>query len=102
MNIIPADFKAYGQSVLDELAAYAATQPGWTPEAENFEGVRVNLDAEHGGGWFLLRLSLHDPLMPLNMESDLPGGAKRIAAELAPFLAKFEGLDSATLQQYAH
>ena len=101
MNILPADFKTYGQSVLEALAAYAADRPGWTPEAENFEGVRVNLDAEHGGGWFLLRLSLHDPLMPLNIESDLPGGAKRIAAELVPFLVKFDGLDSAALQQYA-
>lgn len=101
MNIAPADFKAYGQSVLEALEQYAADRPGWTMEAENFEGVRVNLDEEHGGGWFLLRLSLHDPLMPLNIESDLSGGAKRIAAELAPFLKKFDGLDSAALQQYA-
>ena len=88
--------------MLDALEKHAAAQPGWTMEAENFEGVRVNLDAEHGGGWFLLRLSLHDPLMPLNIESDLPGGAKRIAAELAPFLTAFAELDSAALQQYAH
>ena len=35
-------------------------------EEPNFEGVRVNI----GDGWFLLRLSLHDPLMPLDIQCD--------------------------------
>lgn len=52
----------------------------------------MSLDPAHGDGWFLLRLSLHDPLMPLNIESDSAGGAKKIAAALAGFLAGFEKL----------
>jgi hypothetical protein len=31
-------------------------------------------------------MSLHDPLMPLNIESDSEGGVKTIAKELAGFL----------------
>ncbi len=99
-NIIPEDFKSYGQGVLDSLLAYAEAQPGWSVAPNNFEGVRVNLDSEHGNGWFLLRLSLHDPLLPLNIESDSVGGVLTIAKELAPFLLACEGLDTAKLREF--
>lgn len=100
MNITVEDFKSYGAQVIEGLTAYVQTQPGWSLAPSNYEGVRVNLDESHGGGWFLLRLSLHDPLMPLNIESDLPGGVKTIARELAPFLAQFDQLDSGKLQTF--
>lgn len=97
MNILLDEFKPYGQQIIEELTAYAAAQPGWSIASSNFEGIRVNLDADYGNGWFLLRLSLHDPLLPLNMESNEVGGAKKIGAELAAFLAKYENLDTAPL-----
>ena len=102
MNILEEDFKAYGQSVIDALNTYAAKQPGWALAPNNFEGVRVNLDEEHGNGWFLLRLSLHDPLLPLNIESNSVGGAKIIATELAKFIQEYEKLDSASLLSFAN
>ena len=101
MNILLEDFKPYGQQVIDELTAYAGNQPGWSLAPSNFEGVRVNLDEHHGNGWFLLRLSLHDPLLPLNIESNSVGGAKQIAKELAAFIEKYDKLDSAKLQDFA-
>ena len=101
MNILVEDFKAYGQEVIDKLYVYAATKEGWSLAPNNFEGVRVNLDEAHGNGWFLLRLSLHDPLLPLNIESNSIGGAKTIAAELAGFIADFDKLDAAKLLYFA-
>ena len=95
MNILVEDFKAYGQQVIDALTEYAATQPGWELAPSNFEGVRVNLNEDHGNGWFLLRLSLHDPLLPLNIESNSIGGAKIIARELSKFIAGYDKLDAA-------
>ena len=100
MNILLDDFKTYGQNVIDELTAYAQNQPGWSLAPNNYEGVRVNLDESHGNGWFLLRLSLHDPLLPLNIESNSEGGAKIIAAELAKFICNYEKLESAPLLNY--
>ena len=94
-NILLEDFKPYGLEVLEKLQAYAAEQSGWSIAPNNFEGVRVNLDENHGNGWFLLRMSLHDPLMPLNIESDSEGGVLTIAKELAGFLASCEKLDTA-------
>jgi len=94
MNILLDDFKVYGQQVIDDLNAYAQNQAGWSLAPSNFEGVRVNLDKDHGDGWFLLRLSLHDPLLPLNIESNTAGGAKVIATELAAFIKKYDKLDA--------
>ena len=101
MNILVEDFKPYGQQVIEELTAYAQNQPGWSLAPSNFEGVRVNLDAEHGDGWFLLRLSLHDPLLPLNIESNSFGGARSIAKELAAFIANYDKLDAQKLLDFA-
>ena len=100
MNIQLDDFKTYGQKVIDELTTYAEKQEGWSLAADNFEGVRVNLDENHGNGWFLLRLSLHDPLLPLNIESNSVGGAKVIASELSEFIKRYDNLDSASLLNY--
>ena len=100
MNILLDDFKAYGQQVIDELTAYAQKQEGWSLAPSNYEGVRVNLDEAHGNGWFLLRLSLHDPLLPLNIESNSVGGAKQIASELAAFIAAYDKLDAAKLMDF--
>lgn len=100
MNILLEDFKEYGQKVIDELSVYAANKSGWSLAESNFEGVRVNLDDKHGNGWFLLRLSLHDPLLPLNIESNTVGGAKIIAAELAEFLNNYEKLETIKINEY--
>lgn len=101
MNILVEDFKAYGTEVIETLKEYAAKQPGWSLAADNFEGVRVNLDEQHGNGWFLLRLSLHDPLLPLNIESNTLGGTKKIATELAGFLKSYDKLDASSLLNFA-
>ena len=100
MNILTEDFKTYGQQVIDELTAYAENQDGWSLAPSNFEGVRVNLDKSHGNGWFLLRLSLHDPLLPLNIESNSAGGVKTIAKELAKFLVNYGLLDATNLLDF--
>ncbi len=75
-----ADFKAVGAAVLDAFAADVAAGgfAGWAAVPENHEGLRCSID-EGGGrkGWALLRASLHDPLLVLNIESETPGGAAR-------------------------
>ena len=100
MDLRLPDFQAYGGDILEKLRAFAAARPGWTLVPNNFEGVRVALDQDHGNGWFLLRMSLHEPLMPLNIESDSVGGVKTIARELLPFLARFNDLDTAALAAF--
>ena len=94
MNLLCEDFKNYGSHVIEELTAYADSVEGWTVEPQNYEGVRIRCDKERGDGWFLLRLSLHDPLMPLNIESDTPGGVEKMAVRLKEYLSRFDQLDT--------
>lgn len=84
------DFKTDGKAVLGALEEYAA-EKGWQLAPSNYEGLRYALPQYNG--WFLLRMSLHDPLMPLNIESDLPGGVSAILEELRPFLLAQKALD---------
>ena len=97
MNISCEDFKTYGTDVIEKLGEFAKTQKGWTVEPKNYEGIRVMCDENTGNGWFLLRLSLHDPLMPLNIESNSIGGVNTIATALKVFLKDFAELDSSSL-----
>lgn len=97
MGISCEDFKTYGEAVIERLGEFAELQMGWSIEPNNFEGIRVTCDAAHGNGWFLLRLSLHDPLMPLNVESNTAGGVACITSVLKEFFQEFKGLDSSSL-----
>ena len=64
---------------------------------KNYEGIRVACPAAAENGWFLLRLSLHDPVLPLNIESNVEGGVEQIKARLRTFFTTLEGLDTSAL-----
>ncbi len=99
LSISAADFASYGNGVLNALLGHAEAA-GWALAKDNCEGVRARFAKGGGDGWFLLRMSLHDPVMPLNIESDTPGGTKKIAAELYAFLGDFAALDTEPLRRY--
>ena len=93
--ITAPDFRAYGNAVLTGLEAYAAAQ-GWAVADDSHEGVRVLF----GGDWFLLRLSVHDPVMPLNIDSDRVGGCRELAEKLAPYMRAQKELSCDKLNAY--
>lgn len=98
-SILKADFKEYGEKIIAELTEYAKKQPGWKIAPDNHEGVRISCGVQDGDGWFLLRLSVHDPLMPLNIESNQKGGSGIILKRLSGFLSICGGLDLSPLKQ---
>lgn len=98
MALAGDDFAAYGRMILEDLARFVEKTDGLALAPDNFEGLRVNSDASRGNGWFLLRMSLHEPLMPLNIESDSPGGVAVMAKTLADFLSKYDRIDSSSLR----
>lgn len=87
------DFRACGERIIDELTRYAESRDTWHIADDNREGIRVSFDKDNGDGWFLLRLSVHDPIMPLNIESDSVGGVDIIYNNLNEFLQTTNGLD---------
>lgn len=100
INIKADDFGAYGKDVIAKLSKLAEEDPRFTPAPVNHEGIRVSLDKENGNGWFLVRMSLHDPLLPINVESDEAGGLKKIVALLYKVLQQFDALDLTPIEAY--
>ena len=95
-KIAGEDFKAYGQKVLEEFKKRAAAAGYEMPQS--YEGVRLSFKGTDVQGWMLLRLSLHDPVMPLNIE----GGRKGDLAKLVEIAKKltdgFDRLDRSCLK----
>lgn len=89
-TIFDENFKEYGQQVIDALEKYVARQKNWKMAEDNREGVRVCVE----DGWFLLRLSVHDPVMPINIESNVVGGVEKTVSALREFLSQCEKLDT--------
>jgi phosphomannomutase len=96
LDIRTEEFGSYGAEVLEQVAGMIEKEIGWSPETPNHEGIRVNCTGDNENGWFLLRMSLHDPVMPLNVESNAQGGVLAIAKRLQKLLSTFEhlGLDA--------
>lgn len=92
-KILESDFRACGEKIINDLTAYAMAQEDWNVANDNREGIRVSFDKDNGDGWFLLRLSVHDPIMPLNIESDSVGGVEIIYNKLNEFLKTTNGLE---------
>jgi len=98
-DIKAEDFRPAGEGVLADLEAYG-TRQGWAVAQDSFEGVRISFGEGDGDGWFLLRLSVHDPVMPLNVESNVEGGCKVIAQKLFGFLKNRNELSLEALEAF--
>ena len=84
---------AYGESVLDSLEE-RALEARIQVASPSYEGVRLMFPE----GWALLRMSLHDPNMPLNMESKEPGGCEKIKCRMYDLLKGYDHLDTEILK----
>jgi len=92
-KILEEDFKSYGQELIKDLENYLDKKEDWEKVEPNYEGIRINCENPNEKGWFLLRLSLHDPKIVVNIESDIKNGAEKIERKLLSFLHNFKGLD---------
>ena len=92
LSITAEDFKAYGQQVLEDFRAFCAADPRFHIVSPNYEGVRVAFDDEEVKGWLLIRLSLHDPVIPINLESANDGGVDILKERIRPFIEAHSAL----------
>lgn len=93
-------FQAYGQQVIEDLKNYAKESETISLVEPNYEGARIRFATPYGKGWALLRMSLHESLMPVHLESDKPEAAAYMAFELADFLDQYPSLDLSDLKAY--
>uniref|UniRef100_A0A1J3CI30 phosphoglucomutase (alpha-D-glucose-1,6-bisphosphate-dependent) n=1 Tax=Noccaea caerulescens TaxID=107243 RepID=A0A1J3CI30_NOCCA len=92
------DFREYGEKVLQHVANSIETNPDVQKAPVNFEGIRVS----GFGGWFLLRLSLHDPVLPLNIEARSEDDANKLGLVVAMAVKDFNALDTSALSKLTH
>ena len=100
LSVVAEDFATCAKQAIEHVLDYASDHEEWHVAPDNREGVRISfdIDGELNSAWFLLRLSVHDPVMPLNAESDVEGGAKAVLAKLYEALKDWEGIDLAPLK----
>ncbi|KAM5556019.1 hypothetical protein ABKV19_023762 [Rosa sericea] len=89
-------FRDYGEAVLKHLGNYIESYPKLKKAPVNYEGVRVS----GFGGWFLLRLSLHDPVLPLNIEAPSKSDAVLLGNVVRAALTEFSALDTSALDKF--
>ena len=90
------DFRAEGAEVLEGLKRDIGSADGFTLAPDCYEGVRINT----GCGWILVRMSVHDPVMPINLESDVIGGNVKAAKKLLSLLQKYGFLETRNLLNF--
>lgn len=95
LPITQAEFASAGQQALKVFEAAAAAQPGWQLATDSHEGVRVLFTGQDGtpAGFVMLRLSVHDPVLPLNAESDAPGALREMLGAVSKVLSPLPGID---------
>lgn len=97
LNIHGNDFSRIAHETLSGLRQFVTQIKGWVEVNQNYEGLRVMCNNEDEKGWFLIRLSLHDPVMPLNIETDITGGTTVIINKLKMFFRNVSMIDSTAL-----
>lgn len=89
-------FRDYGESILKHLENVISKDPNLNKAPKNYEGVRVS----GYGGWFLLRLSLHDPVLPLNIEAQSKDDAIKLGLAVLAATSEFSALDTTALNKF--
>ncbi len=94
------DFKRLGAEVIEEIKRAVEKDETLSLAPDNYEGVRINFNAEHGDGWALVRMSLHEPILPINVESNRAGGNAIIVNKLVQLLDKYDFIDLTKLKNF--
>ena len=91
-EILAGNVRDYGEQVIRDLSGFVGSQRGMKVDPENYEGIRVNVYDEYSSGWFLLRMSLHEPLLVLQVENDQAGMNQKVLEKLASFFEAYRQL----------
>ncbi len=92
-KILCDNFRPEGEKIIALFEKESETHSGWSACTDNHEGIRINADKTCGNGWFLLRLSVHDPIIVLNSESDEIGGTLAMAKDILKVISSAENID---------
>ncbi len=88
-----------GKEIIQRLSDALKKYPGMKLQPENQEGIRYDLKGVYGDGWFLLRPSLYEPLLVLQIENDIKGKNSTALQVLSRELATFPDVEPLILAE---
>lgn len=88
------DYRISGESVIAAMHDLVSETQGFSIDMDNEEGIRVNVSGKFGLGWFLLRMSLHEPLLVLQVENDEVGKNQLVLEKLSSFFSQYDFLNT--------
>ena len=99
-NITEENFRQIGEELIEEIKKIAEADCEMILAPDNYEGVRVSFNDKKRNGWFLLRLSVHDPVMPFNTEINTKGGCVEICRTFYEIVKNVKGIDFTTIKDF--
>ncbi|MGL4655803.1 MAG: phosphomannomutase/phosphoglucomutase [Sarcina sp.] len=96
LNINTEDFRSYGDTILEKFKNKAAQTEELIIAEPNYEGIKFYI--KDTKSWFLIRLSLHEPILVINLEADREGMKEHIAELLRDLLDEFKALSLRVLE----
>ena len=99
-NITEENFRQIGEELIEDIKKMAEADDEMLLAPDNYEGVRVSFKDEKRNGWFLLRLSVHDPVMPFNTESNSKDGCVEICRTFYEMVKNVKGIDFTAIKDF--
>ena len=87
----------YMDKLMKDIETHSKKTENWEQVKENYEGIRVNCTYKEGKGWFLLRSSLHEPIICINIESNFQNGTDLITKEVTDILKNYKEIEMSGL-----
>ena len=95
LNIDAKNFKEYGENILSEIKLKIKNDKELNIAEPNYEGVKAYIN--NSKSWFLIRISLHEPILAINIESEYLNGSKEIVDKIRYLLKDFKNINLGNL-----
>lgn len=87
------NWKDVGKEAINRLTEFG--RQNYEVRGDDYEGVR----AYNGKSWFMVRQSVHDPVLVLNFEGAVRGDVGRMKDKLYKFLYDIDGLEKSDIEK---
>ncbi|MBN2347507.1 MAG: phosphomannomutase/phosphoglucomutase [Bacteroidales bacterium] len=100
LKIKSENIETESNRIIQTFKKFSENVPGWKIVINNFDGVRITADKCFGDGWLILRLSIHEPVVVLHIESGSKKGISILLTRVDKLLSKISSVDISSIKKY--